>query len=118
MCSTSCTPHPARPPRYQGVSHAIASFQPSPDNPQRLDIRFTALRMEPAPAQRGREGGLAQWLKLFQPSNPSMDSEGNLEIPLPAEASPRGFLDHLVMLPDWQLTRGNFGSKSLLKRVA
>ena len=38
-------------------------------------------------------------------------------LPLPSQASPKGWLDHLLMLPGWQITQGNMGSKTLLRRL-
>lgn len=37
--------------------------------------------------------------------------------PAPPQAAPKGWLDHLMTLPGWQITQGNFGSKTLLRRV-
>lgn len=38
-----------------------------------------------------------------------------MEVVLPK--MPAGYLDYLVMLPDWHLSRGNFGSVILVHRV-
>eukprot|EP00775_Hariotina_reticulata_P007351 gene7351-7562_t len=44
-------------------------------------------------------------------------SSGVLEVALPVK-SPEGWMDYLMMLPEFQLVRGNFGSTTLLERVA
>lgn len=41
---------------------------------------------------------------------------GVLEVDLPAK-SPEGWMDYLLMMPQYQLVQGNFGSKTLLERV-
>ena len=38
--------------------------------------------------------------------------------PAPLQTAPKGWLDHLMTLPGWQITQGNFGSKTLLRRVS
>jgi hypothetical protein len=40
-----------------------------------------------------------------------------LEVQLPAN-SPKGWMDYLVMVPEYQLVQGNAGSITLLKRTA
>lgn len=99
----------------RGISHAIARYERCASSPQRLDIRFNALRLAPAP---GQTADLARWLDLFAPHNPLMIPGGELEVELPEQASPKGWLDHLLMLPGWQITQGNMGSKTLLRRLS
>jgi hypothetical protein len=41
---------------------------------------------------------------------------GVLEVDLPAN-SPEGWLDHVLMIPEFQLLKGNYGSVTLLERV-
>jgi hypothetical protein len=41
---------------------------------------------------------------------------GVMEVDLPAK-SPEGWMDYLMMTPEYQLVQGNFGSKTLLERV-
>jgi hypothetical protein len=41
---------------------------------------------------------------------------GVMEVDLPAK-SPEGWMDYLMMTPEFQLVQGNFGSKTLLERV-
>lgn len=45
-----------------------------------------------------------------------MGEDGVLEMPL-SEGAPAAWLDHLLMIPGWQITQGNYGSKNLLRRV-
>jgi hypothetical protein len=60
---------------------------------------------------------LQRWLDLLLPHNPEMDAQtGVLEVDLPAN-SPEGWLDHVLMMPEYQLLYGNYGSKTLLQRV-
>jgi hypothetical protein len=44
-------------------------------------------------------------------------ASGVLEVDLPVK-SPEGWMDYLMMLPEYQLVKGNFGSITLLERVA
>jgi len=72
-----------------GVSHAIAAFHPVADKPQRLEIRFEALRLEPA-CSGGEE--LGAWLGALADANPAMDrATGVLEVAMPPGALPVGW---------------------------
>jgi hypothetical protein len=98
----------------KGRSLAIGEYSFTQDKPQRLGIKFTKMQLEPL-AETAEE--LQQWIDTFTPHNPNMDPKtGVLVVPLP-ENSPQGFMDYLLMLPEFQLVCGNAGSKTLLKRV-
>ena len=98
----------------RGRSLAIGEYSFTEGNPQRLGIKFTKLQLEPL-AENGQE--LQRWLETFAPHNANMDPKsGILVIPLP-ENSPQGFMDYLLMIPEFQLVCGNAGSKTLLQRM-
>lgn len=48
---------------------------------------------------------------------PGMDAAtGAVEVALPPNALPRGWMQYNVMLPDYHLVTGNMGSVTLLQR--
>ncbi|WIA20524.1 hypothetical protein OEZ85_004919 [Tetradesmus obliquus] len=98
----------------KGRSLAIGEYALAADNPQRLTIKFKKMRLEPASVEPAE---LQRWLDTFAAANPSMDpATGVMEVDLPAK-SPEGWMDYLMMTPEFQLVQGNFGSKTLLQRV-
>jgi hypothetical protein len=101
-----------------GVSHAIATYHPVADRPERLEVRFAALRLEPAAGgSDGDDASLAAWLGALRAANPGMDpATGVLEVAMPAGVAPPGWMDYLAMTPKYQLVRGNAGSVTLLVR--
>lgn len=98
-----------------GVSHAVATYHPVEGNPRRLEVRFSALRLEPNPA---RPDDLGKWLAALADANPGMDrATGALEVATPDGAMPHGWMDYSAMTRDYQLVTGNAGSTTLLRRV-
>jgi hypothetical protein len=109
---SSPAPPPPRPIR--GISNAVARGSWSEDTPERMDLQFAAMVLEPA------EGtDLGDWLAAFGPPlNASMDpATGRVVAPLDASKGPKGWIDHLMTTPTHTLIRGNFGSVSLLVRA-
>jgi hypothetical protein len=102
-------------PLLRGVSHAVArgSWSGGDDHPNRMDLQFAAMVLEPAPGT-----DLKRWLEAFAEANPGMDrGTGRLTVPLPEGKGPKGWIDHLATTQRHTLIRGNFGSVSLLVRV-
>lgn len=98
----------------EGVSHAVATYHTVAENPQRLEVRFAALRLEPL---AGSPEDLQKWLGALAGANPGMDREtGVLEVAIPQGAMPHGWMDYHAMTQDYQLVTGNAGSTTLLRR--
>jgi len=99
-----------------GVSRAIGSYALSDSNRQRLEIRFHAMQIEPL--EPSDAVALEAWKEALLPHNPEMDPEnGTLYVSLPSTV-PLGWQDYLLMGPDHQLLVGNYGSKTLLRRMS
>jgi hypothetical protein len=85
--------------------------------PDRLEVRFAALRLEPAAG--ASEADLRKWLGALAEANPGMDrASGVLEVATPEGALPAGWMDYHAMTQRWQLVTGNAGSTTLLRRKA
>lgn len=107
-----------------GVSRAIATYtigpEPkSPDTPQRMDITFHTMRLEPLLPAGSSEAAaecLEAWKAALLSYNPAMDAEtGVLEVKL--QSAPPGWQDYLLMGGQFQLVVGNAGGKTLLRRM-
>lgn len=62
---------------------------PVADNPQRLDVQFAALRLEPSSTNCE---DLAKWISALAEANPGMDAAtGVLEVAIPEGAMPKGW---------------------------
>eukprot|EP00879_Flechtneria_rotunda_P004252 GHRR01004500.1.p1 GENE.GHRR01004500.1~~GHRR01004500.1.p1 ORF type:complete len:277 (+),score=78.93 GHRR01004500.1:133-963(+) len=104
----------AKPTGIKGRSLAIGEYALADDNPQRLKITFKKMQLEPVVDS---PTDMQCWLDTFAPHNLDMDFEtGVLVVDLPA-SSPEGWMDYLLMLPEYQLVQGNMGSTTLLERV-
>eukprot|EP00878_Enallax_costatus_P017861 GHUV01018770.1.p1 GENE.GHUV01018770.1~~GHUV01018770.1.p1 ORF type:complete len:146 (+),score=40.69 GHUV01018770.1:469-906(+) len=104
----------AKPTGLKGRHLAIAEYMTVPDTPQRLIIQFKRVQLEPG---NDSPDHLQRWLDTLLQHNPEMDPKtGILNVEMP-QHPPEAWLDHVMMIPEYQLLKGNFGSVTLLKRV-
>lgn len=97
-----------------GMFQTIGSYEQSADMPGRLIVKFERLRLRQYPKQAADPALAAQWVETMRPLNPTMDANGVAEVVLPKPFA--GHLDYLVMLPNWNVSKGNFGTVVVLKR--
>lgn len=98
----------------EGSCEVAGAFSVEEDNPQRMHISFSEVTLTPRVAD---DAALARWVELFSAANDegTVDAASGvvrlqLAAPLPA------WLDFVVMTPEWQLARSNWGSYVLLRR--
>jgi hypothetical protein len=60
---------------------------------------------------------LQQWKDLFAAANSSSIDAASGTIRVPLAKPTKGWMDYLLMVPGWQLVRGNMGGVTLMKRA-
>lgn len=97
----------------KGLFTVYGTYKESTAAPGRLEVDFYGLKLEPVLHD---DASIRQWVEQFGPHNPNMDERGVAFVHMPK--APHGHLDYWLMTHDYQITKGNFGSAVLHKRVS